>query len=1122
MSSAAAYSPAALFLSSFSASIPSSLPPPQPQQPFNPDQEGSRFGPGLRYSLGRVIGHGGSSTVREGSDLGEKQHRRVAIKIVNPTEDTPSQQQQPHDEPALWKTLAPHPHILPLLYHERCASHDLFVMPFCNRGNLLTHVRTEAGRRAPLPSNTPRLSRAGTLTSIFAAQSPSANQRAAGLPPTDTDTAADSHPFKVSRSHSINGPPDPHLRSRHPSSTGPPDSSSTNMRIVTPSKVGSLPRDSADSFTRLSMIPAGSEVSPTSNSRDSDFKLPYMGGGRSPSAAGSPSTSFISRHGSIRSIGSTRSRGQAAEWASRGVPLSAAREILRQLCEALTVLHCRTHLVHGDLKLENVLGQAAGLHLGSVSANGEGTNKASDDAMEVLREGEENIDATQHVEDICWRIADFGLSRKVQEDEHSPPEALKLAIDRGGTLPYAAPELLRERVQASPISPTAKSESAFHDNNNSPSPSHKDSAQSMASPYASDMWALGCILYALLSGRLPFVDSFEPRLQAKIVKAEWDMPARLRRARERRAAAAGASSSTAIVGGLPSQARDSSDFPASAWSLRARTASADQSSEVVDDGTTSALSRFSRPSPGSGNGNTNGGAHSWFPNRSGSQPATMRRMMSPQGLGRISSLSRAGRAGDPFGSSTSSSMFRGSSPLRESVLLDLQDLSASMPALSPPLGIGNGMGTTVESADALQPSVELDAEAGVVVEEIDSDAEEGHDVEWDGRSAERAAAREVLSGLLQPDPCRRWTVEQLSRSRWLSAEFADEGSISSNPFRRNLFRRMSEYEQEGIPSSLLAIVEDMRAGEPKKQSQQPWRRLPDKSPSPLPSGDIDPNPPSLVFERRAVSVERGGNRRASSLTRTRPVGDDVSNSSSRERIARPAVEEEDEGRGGPLEVEQNERLGRLGRDGRPKLDRFFAGAGVRSRSTSRLLEIEGVGAADESDGANADASLRGRGRRMHSPATHQRRTGRSTSSQRSPHGLSHPRDSALEIVPLRSVSATRSRGFELADLTEDDLGSPRMSISPRMGSGPSASAAVGRDIRRRSARPIEIPQLDSNHPSDSDRSRSRSRSRARPPLSRSTSGTGNGGGGGGGPGGASVTTGSSTTQMDRREALAKF
>ena len=60
------------------------------------------------------------------------------------------------------------------------------------------------------------------------------------------------------------------------------------------------------------------------------------------------------------------------------------------------------------------------------------------------------------------------------------------------SLPYAPPELLR----APPTQPTL----------------------------GQDIWALGVILHALLTSRLPFVDAFDPRLQMKILRGQWDPP----------------------------------------------------------------------------------------------------------------------------------------------------------------------------------------------------------------------------------------------------------------------------------------------------------------------------------------------------------------------------------------------------------------------------------------------------------------------------------------------------------------------------------------------------------------------------------------------------------------------
>ncbi|KAJ1024171.1 hypothetical protein NDA16_003010 [Ustilago loliicola] len=693
-----------------------------PDPPPRSDDEGARVGPSGRYLLGKTIGFGGFSTVREAWDLealgpadptapmidGQRKGRKVAVKIVYHDQDQDRQardqtkkQQQHSQELSIWKSLPTHQHLLPLLHHECVAldgllpdqvrgggtTAELLIMPYCDQGNLLDFVRSDGGANSVIfPANgelpfTPEDRRSGSGS--WVAPSPSRSAQ-------------------LSRSSSLRtSMDDPSWRN---------SGSRTGSGFVLAQRHGGIGRvASVSAASQLRTIPAGQETS---------------------SVASSP----VSAAGSVSSASRLMRRTTSRLSRSQGVPIDAARETMRQLASALSTLHNKSHILHGDLKLENVLGQdqtswkkrqrmAMLDDDGAVRSrqNSAGLTDSIDSLAASSVSSKQTLDITDAVMP-CWRIADFGLAQvldpshgktgmpvaaalvralKDEESSTAPKDSNGQKngkkSGRGGSLAYTAPEFLRAQGTPGTASPAAAGE---------------DAELPPESPFAADMWALGCILYALLSGKLPFTDSFEPRLQMKIAKAQWELPPRLRRRAERLTA-----SSTGTLTSTQSQSN--------------RNSSIDRAGSVEPAGP---ADRF---------------AFSQRRNASGVHRG-------PGSLGAV-------------------------------------DLSASLPSLLPrerqvtepattalpkrmiAVHSDHVVGSAPGRADHLE-SFEINEVAKAradVEEDPESDDDLDLDPAWDGLSWDRAAARQVLRGLLEPDPRRRWTIDKLCSSAWIRQEGAE-------------------------------------------------------------------------------------------------------------------------------------------------------------------------------------------------------------------------------------------------------------------------------------------------------------------------------------------------------------
>lgn len=157
-----------------------------------------------------------------------------------------------------------------------------------------------------------------------------------------------------------------------------------------------------------------------------------------------------------------------------GLDMKLARKYAYQLASAIRYLHEDARIVHRDIKLENCLLDPVKLEDGTETAN--------------------------------LVLCDFGMAEWMSTDNGGGP------LD-----PYDNPA---DRPPPKNIGPSGSSTSVAGSLEYA-SPELLLSSAGIIDP-AVDIWAFGVVTFAVVVGSRPFRHGFAPRIQANIIKGEWD------------------------------------------------------------------------------------------------------------------------------------------------------------------------------------------------------------------------------------------------------------------------------------------------------------------------------------------------------------------------------------------------------------------------------------------------------------------------------------------------------------------------------------------------------------------------------------------------------------------------
>lgn len=203
-----------------------------------------------------------------------------------------------------------------------------------------------------------------------------------------------------------------------------------------------------------------------------------------------------------------------------GLHLGLVRHIFQQIVHGLKYLHLEAGVTHKDIKLENIL-----IHDGKVKISDFGLavhpspsyNRVSADTLTRDLSLPKHFKRLPRIKEGHPSGASLALSHSVRERRGRHPRGARSPVRYASLSKMAFRDDSDESSSSDEVLPTAAGSLAYTP------PEQLRSGAPLTDP-SLDIWALGCVLYALLEGNLPFQDDFEPRLRLKIMNGQYRLP----------------------------------------------------------------------------------------------------------------------------------------------------------------------------------------------------------------------------------------------------------------------------------------------------------------------------------------------------------------------------------------------------------------------------------------------------------------------------------------------------------------------------------------------------------------------------------------------------------------------